>query len=191
MNQIQKCVDYLIPLINNLDHLQIDAICQLFLSTREKGGTIYFAGNGGSASTASHFAQDLGQIGYKLKIRGFKTVCLNDSISIVTAIGNDFGYEHIFSIQINNSFGKNDTLVVLSASGNSPNVVNAVCAANDCGGTTVGLTGFDGGKLKSLCDHLVHVDTELGQYGPVESVHLIVNHIIFAYLLDYLDENTN
>ena len=190
---MNRYVNNLSILLSKLDCDRVKEVADLFLSTREKGGTIFFAGNGGSASTASHFAQDVGQIGYKLNIQVFKTVCLNDSIPVITAISNDYGYDYIFSTQLRQMFEKKDVLVMLSASGNSPNVINAARLAIVRGGTTVGLVGFDGGSLKSICDYVVHIDTEPGEYGLVEDLHLVIDHMIFDYLFKRLksDENTN
>jgi len=153
------------------------------LQARDHDKTIYFAGNGGSAATASHFAQDMGEVGRKIKERGFRTVSLNDNVSAVTAISNDYGYEQVFLLQIENNFDAGDVLVVISASGNSPNVVKAVELARQKGGVTVGLVGFDGGRLAQICDHVVHVKSNKGEYGPVEDIHLVLNHMIVAYLI--------
>ena len=118
-------------------------------------------GNGGSAATASHFTQDLGDVGRKANVEGFKTRSLTDNTSLITALGNDFGYDKIFSIQMEEIFNKGDVLVVISASGNSLNVVNAVELAKDLQGTTVGFVGFDGGKLSAMCDYVIHVKSSL------------------------------
>jgi len=153
------------------------------LEARDHDKTIYFVGNGGSAATASHFSQDMGEVGRKIKARGFRTQSLNDNVSALTAISNDYGYEQVFALQIQNNFDSGDVLVVISASGNSPNVVKAVELAKQIGGTTVGLVGFDGGRLAQICDHVVHVQSNKGEYGPVEDIHLVLNHMIVSYLI--------
>lgn len=167
----------------DLDPHAIGSVIDCFLTARDNKQTIFFAGNGGSASTASHFAQDLGEVGRKAKVPGFKTLSLTDNVSLLSAIGNDYGFDKIFTIQLLELFNPGDVLVAISASGNSPNVVDAVKFAKDAGGKTIGLVGFDGGKIKDFCDHIIHVKTGAGEYGPVEDVHMIMDHLITSYLI--------
>lgn len=165
-------------------------VSKCFLDAREKGATIFFVGNGGSAATASHFAQDLSEVGRKAKVRSFKTLSLTDNVSFLTAVGNDYGYDKVFLIQLLELFNKGDVFVAISASGNSPNVIEAVKFAKEKGGITVGLVGFDGGKLVDLCDHVIHVVSNKGEYGPVEDIHMTLDHMITSFLMLALgDEN--
>jgi D-sedoheptulose 7-phosphate isomerase len=181
-----RYAQYMCQLLTELDTPAVQTMVNMFLEARERGNIIFFAGNGGSAATASHFSQDLGEVGRKVNQAGFKTMSLTDNVSQITAIGNDYGYEYIFSIQLKEIFRSGDVLVVISASGNSPNVVNAVEMAKRLGGQTIGLVGFDGGKLSHLCDHIVHVRTPKGEYGPVEDVHMILDHMVTSFLIDHL-----
>jgi len=174
---------YVNKLLMDLDANAINNVIDCFLTARKNRKTIFFAGNGGSAATASHFAQDLGEVGRKSKKLGFRTLSLTDNISLVTAIGNDYGFDRIFIIQLSELFSPGDLLVAISASGNSLNVINAVEFAKNAGGTTIGLVGFDGGKMKNMCDHIIHVKTDMGEYGPVEDVHMIMDHLITSYLI--------
>ena len=152
---------------------------------RLAGKKIYFAGNGGSAATASHFAADFLGVNIKKFIEPpFQTVSLCDNAAVTLAFGNDFGYEKIFVNQLKSLFNVGDVLVVISASGNSSNVVEAVEWANLNGGITVGLVGFDGGKLQKVCSHSVLCKTEKGEYGPVEDFHMIIDHIINCFLIE-------
>lgn len=175
--------EYIARLLSNLDLESVKNVVECFYKARERRSIIYFAGNGGSAATASHFAQDLGEVGRKTKGDLFRTISLTDNVSFITAMGNDYGYDKIFTGQMNNLFEKDDILVAISASGNSPNIVEAVRLAKQLGGTTVGLVGFDGGQLAELCDHVIHVETNKGEYGPVEDVHLIIDHMITSYII--------
>lgn len=175
-------------LLSNLDPVAIGDVINCFLTARTDRKTIYFAGNGGSASTASHFSQDLGEVGRKASKPGFKTLSLTENISLLSAIGNDYGFDKIFTVQLLELFNPGDVLVAISASGNSPNVVNAVQFAKDAGGKTIGLVGFDGGKMKDICDYVIHVKTNKGEYGPVEDVHMIMDHLITSYLILKLSE---
>ncbi len=174
--------NYLNVLQMKLNITNINDVINCFITAREKGKTIYFAGNGGSAATASHFAQDLGEIGRKARVRSFKTISLTDNVSLLTAICNDYGYEKAFSIQLSELFSRGDVLVVISVSGNSPNVIDAVKQAKEMGGDTIGLVGFDGGKLLEMCDYVIHVKTDKGEYGPVEDIHMILDHMITSFL---------
>lgn len=180
---------YLNELLTAIDTESISGVIDCFLTARDNNRTIFFAGNGGSASTASHFAQDLGEVGRKTNKPGFRTLSLTDNISLLSAIGNDYGFDKIFSIQLSELFSQGDILVAISASGNSPNVVNAVEFARKAGGKTIGLVGFDGGKMKNMCDHVIHVKTDVGTYGPAEDAHMIMDHLITSYLILKLSDN--
>lgn len=182
---------HLNDILLNLEVNDIDNVVKCFLTARKNKNTIFFAGNGGSAATASHFAQDLGEVGRKSNKPGFKTLSLTDNVSLISAIGNDYGYDKIFTVQMVEMFNAGDVLVAISASGNSPNIINAVEFAKKTGGKTIGLIGFDGGKMKNLCDHFVHVKTNSGEYGPVEDVHLIMDHLITSYLMFMMSDDAN
>jgi len=172
---------YLAKLTSELDFDAISQFVDLLLHTRQSGKTVYFVGNGGSAATASHFANDLA-IGTRCPELPFKVVSLTDNVPVLTAIGNDFGYDQLFVKQLEVYMQKGDVLVAISASGNSPNVIKAVEFANAMDNATVGLSGFDGGKLRTLCKHNIHVQTNKGEYGPVEDVHMFLDHLIMTYL---------
>jgi D-sedoheptulose 7-phosphate isomerase len=177
-------VKRLIQLLNEMDLSQIDFLLDVCNQARLRGSTIYFAGNGGSASTASHFASDFLGANIKRKLTpAYQVVSLCDNNAIITAFGNDFGFEKIYTNQLESLYCEGDVLVVISASGNSPNVVEAVEWVNKKDGTTFGLLGFDGGKLLQVCTHSFVCHSEKGEYGPVEDIHLIVDHIINAYIL--------
>jgi D-sedoheptulose 7-phosphate isomerase len=179
----KKYFEHLHEILISLDLNEIEAVENCFLLARKNKKTVFFIGNGGSAATASHFAQDLGEVGRKAKVPGFKSLSLTDNTSLITAAGNDHGYDKIFTVQLEELFGAGDVLVAISASGNSPNVVNAVEFAKKAGGITIGFIGFSGGKLKDICDHVIHAKTPSGEYGPVEDVHLIMDHLIQSHLI--------
>lgn len=176
---------YLNHLLMDLDFNAVSGVIDCFLEARKNKKMIFFAGNGGSAATASHFAQDLSEVGRKVKREGFKTLSLTDCMPSISAIGNDYGYDEIFTFQMKELFCEGDVLTAISASGNSPNVVNAVEFAKQLGGKTIGLVGFDGGKLKDLCDHVIHVKSQNREYGPVEDIHMVLDHMITSYLIFY------
>jgi D-sedoheptulose 7-phosphate isomerase len=173
---------HLTQIFSRLDHSAIEKFIELLLDARNERKRIYFIGNGGSAATASHFANDLA-VGTRSKNLPFSVMSLTDNTPIITAIGNDYGYDQVFVKQLESYFKTGDILVAISASGNSPNILKAVEYVNYNKGIVVGLTGFDGGKLKNLVDIAIHVPTEKGDYGPVEDVHMILDHLIGTYLM--------
>ncbi len=180
--------NYLHETLLKVDTKVLDRIVNVLLEARKNGKTIYFIGNGGSAATASHFMEDMGEIGRKLGIKVFNSISLTDNVAFITAAANDHGYDKIFSFQMQGSFQKGDILVAISASGNSPNIIEAVKFAKDKGGIVIGLVGFDGGKLLQMSDYTFHIKTSKGEYGPVEDSHMIFDHILTSYLYYHLKQ---
>ncbi len=179
---IDSYLVHLSEVIAKLDRGAVSKFVELILKAREDEQTIFFIGNGGSAATATHFANDLA-IGTRSKRKPFRVISLTDNNAVMTAIANDFGYEHLFTKQLEALYQPGDLLVAISASGNSPNLLNAVVYVKGRKGTTIGLTGFDGGQLKKQVDYSIHVPTGMGEYGPAEDVHMIVDHVIGTYLM--------
>ncbi len=177
---------YIEKLKKLLDSIEIDSIkgiIELLENTEKNKGVIYVIGNGGSAATASHMANDL-NVGLKRrKIRKFNVVSLADNCSVGTAISNDIGFENLFYMQLEDVITHNDLLISISCSGDSPNIIKAVEYAKTMNAKIVGCTGFSGGKLKGLSDVSFHVDTEKGEYGLVEDLHMILDHIIYSYYI--------
>lgn len=175
-------VRYVARLLENLDYRSLTEIARILEEARERGKKIFLIGNGGSAATASHFAQDLA-LGARARNRPiFKTLCLTDNVSSITALANDRGYEEVFKGQMEGMFEPGDVLLVFSASGNSDNVLEAIQYARERGGIAVGVVGFDGGKARELCQACLHIPTDQGEYGPVEAIHVFVTHILANYL---------
>ena len=175
-------VENLIGFLNALDHDKIAAIAGLFEKIKSNKGRIYFAGNGGSASTCGHFVNDFHAGSLRHGGGGYRLIDLTSNVAALTALANDVGYDEVFSKQLEQVIEAKDALIVISASGNSKNLLKAVEYAKSQGATTVGLLGFDGGQLKLKCDLSLIVSSAQGQYGPVEDVHLIINHLISTYL---------
>jgi len=182
----QKYFERLQQVLDGIDHSQIESFVDLLLQARQSGRNIFFVGNGGSAATSSHFANDL-SIGTRQQEKSFKVISLVDNIATLSAIGNDYGYDQIFARQIKVYGQKGDLLVGISASGNSPNLLRAFESGRELGLVTVSITAFDGGKLKQIADHSVHVPTNAGEYGPAEDAHLILDHLITYYFQNVLD----
>ena len=153
-------------------------VLEILRNARDDHATIYLCGNGGSAATASHWVNDLGKA---TKVNGhpaMRVMSLSDNVSWLTALANDEGYDRIFAGQLENFARPRDVLIVISASGNSPNLLKAVEIAQSRGVTTVGLLGFDGGALKERLDDYLWIPTEKGVYGLVESFHTLLCHIL-------------
>ena len=174
-------LDYLSEVIAQLDERAIAGFIEVLLDARERGARIFFIGNGGSAATASHFANDIA-IGTREREKPFRAISLTDNVAVMTAIANDDGYDLVFVQQLQTNLAPGDVVVAISASGNSPNVVKAIDYANERGCRTVGLTGFDGGELARKASLNVHIPTSKGEYGPAEDGHMILDHLVGAYL---------
>ena len=153
------------------------------------GRQVFIIGNGGSAATASHMACDLGKTilpsAAGERTRRFRVMALTDNVPWMTALANDLGYEHIFSEQLKNLVQKGDVLIAISGSGNSPNIVKGVQAAKALGATVVGILGFDGGKVKDLVDTSVLIRSN--NYGYVEDLHMVLDHLITAYFREVVN----
>lgn len=171
----------LTAVLSAIDPEAIARAAEAMWRAREEGRRIFFLGNGGSAATASHFANDIG-IGTRSDGPPFRALSLTDNAAVMTCIANDFGYEHVFVEQLKLHLEPGDLVVAISASGNSPNVLAAVDYARERGNTTIGLTGFGGGALRERATIAVHVPTERGEYGPVEDAHMVLDHLISTYL---------
>ena len=178
-------LDHVSTILTKIDRASISEFVAILLDARERGTRIFFIGNGGSAATATHFANDIA-IGTRTLDKPFRAMSLTDNAAVITAIANDDGYDAVFVQQLKALAGPRDVVVAISASGNSSNVLQAVEWANDHNTITVGLTGFDGGALRNLAHYSVHVPTEKGEYGPVEDSHLVLDHLITNYLIGYI-----
>lgn len=172
---------YVGTVLGRICQTQIAAFVGALLDARSRDACVFFLGNGGSAATASHFVNDL-SVGTRCSTRPFRTLSLSDNVAVITAIANDHGYEDVFVRQLQFLCKPEDVVVAISASGNSPNVLSAVRWANAHGALTIGLTGFDGGQLRTLVRLNVHVPTQVGEYGPVEDAHMALDHLVTSYL---------
>ena len=189
----QFAKDYLTGLKSVLDRLPLDVLEKLFTvieKAHAAGQQIFVIGNGGSAATASHMMNDLnkGTLGHKgdAPWKRFKVIALTDNVSLMTAWANDTDYNTVFSEPLKNLANRGDVLIAISASGNSPNIITAVEVAKQLGVKVLGLGGFTGGKLAQLADVCVVVPSN--DYGPVEDVHMIIDHILVGYLYAKLKE---
>jgi D-sedoheptulose 7-phosphate isomerase len=170
--------DELQSVLIRLSHDAINEIADALVKANESGQMVYLFGNGGSASLASHLACDLGKgTAYCNGGKRFRVLALTDNLPTLTAWANDSSYEDIFSEQLKNFVQPRDVAFAISGSGNSKNVLNALQVAREAGAITVGISGFQGGAMKSLCDICVVVPSNDMQF--IEDLHLAMAHSIF------------
>lgn len=179
-NYFQNYSDYLYKVLKKIDQKEITNFEKMLFKLRKNNANIFVFGNGGAASTAITMSNDLGfDILKKTKKKPFKFICLNENQSVLTAIANDVGYEKIFLNQLKIHFKpKKDAALILSASGNSKNLIEAAKWVKKNKGTILSIVGFNGGKLKKISDICIHIKTNQNEYGPVEDIQLIINHIL-------------
>ena len=178
---IKNYFEYNSSIMQSLDYSALEKFVDLILSSREKNQTIFFVGNGGSASTATHFVNDI-TLGSRQFEDPFRCISLCDNQACITAIGNDDGYENIFLQQLQTLFKPGDILVAISASGNSQNLLDAADWIKTKDGYMVGLTSFDGGILKEKSDLNIHVPAVKGEYGPAEDIHMMICGLVGTLL---------
>jgi len=181
VNSISQCRTYFELLSKTIESVpfdDVDRVATLLVRAYEHEHSIFLFGNGGSAALASHFACDLGKGTVKGAKKRFRVMALTDNVPLMTAWANDSKYEDIFAEQLANFARPGDLAFAISASGNSPNVLHALRTANDLGSTTVGLGGFAGGKMRTLCDACIVVPCDNMQI--IEDLQLCVAHSLFT-----------
>ncbi len=163
-----------------LDFEGVGRLAEWVLAARRSKRTVFVMGNGGSAATASHIATDLSKTASVPGREQLRCLSLADNTSLITAIGNDLSFDEIFSRQMENLVGRGDVVLLVSGSGNSPNLLRAARLARARGAKTAALLGFDGGKLKRLVELPILVASD--QYGVIEDLHLSIGHILTFFL---------
>ncbi len=164
--------------LSKLDVNAINGAMNMILGAYNGKHTIYIFGNGGSSATASHYQNDFNKGISEYTDIKFRFQCLNDNIATVMAIANDIGFEEVFRFQLRNKLEEGDIIIAISGSGNSKNVINAVEYAKSCGNKIIGMTGFNGGKLKELSDISLHVPVMSMQ--TTEDIHMVFDHLIMS-----------
>lgn len=178
-------IEHLKEILNKFPHEQFENLVGVMLDAYRDGRRIFVMGNGGSASTASHWVCDINKGCCLGKDTKFKMISLNDSISTLLAYANDISYEDVFVEQLKNFFNPGDVVIGISGSGNSANILKAIAYANRHGGITVGLCGCSGGKLYHMVDIPIHAKADDMQ--KVEDIHLIIAHMAMQGILRKLD----
>jgi len=171
-------------IVDDIDLAGVLRAVELLRKARDRGATIYIAGNGGSATTATHLANDLGKATKQSGQRPLKVLSLSDNVAWLTALANDEGYDRVFAGQLENFAEEGDLLIVISASGRSANLVAAVDLALQRGVDTLGILGFDGGVLKDRVDECLWVKSRIGAYGPVETGHALLCDLLTTSLIN-------
>ena len=183
MESIQSYISTLHQTIDQLPQNLIAEVIDILHNARMRGNQVFIMGNGGSASTASHFVCDLAKNTRHDDLPHFRVVGLTDNMAIFSAYANDEGYASVFSQQLANLIRPNDVVIGISASGNSQNVLNAIEEARKHDGvTTIGFTGFDGGRLGQMVHINIHVKSNIIEH--VEDIHLMLEHMIVKTMKD-------
>jgi D-sedoheptulose 7-phosphate isomerase len=179
---VSRYFDHLKEVLDSIPPETVGAILKAVEDAAMRGSTVFFIGNGGSASIASHFVNDLV---YGTRCEGHPRVratSVTDNLAVVTALANDNGYDQSFVIQLEERVRPDDVVVALSVSGNSPNVVEALRFAKKAGATVIACTGFPNGKIREFADIDLHLDLVRGEYGPAEDVFMILDHLVYSSL---------
>ena len=182
MEQITSYISVLQDTVGKLPVESITRVVATLQNARLEGRKVFIMGNGGSASTATHFVCDLAKNTRHDSLPHFRVIGLTDNMAIFSAYANDEGYDNVFAAQLANLVEAEDVVIAISAIGNSANVVKAMEAAKVYNAVTVGFTGFTGGKLASLVDIQVHVDSYVIEH--VEDIHLMLEHMIVKAIKD-------
>jgi D-sedoheptulose 7-phosphate isomerase len=185
---VQDYLDGLKRVIDDLEVEQVTTVMHRLLDAYRRRASVYVFGNGGSASTASHFVNDFNKgVSEQLEV-GFRFYSLNDNVPTLMAVANDISYDDVFALQLRNYLRPRDVVIAISGSGNSVNVIRAVRLAKERGAETIGLVGFDGGLLKTIVDYCVHVS--VNDMQKVEDLHLVLNHVMMAIFKDHLESGS-
>lgn len=180
MDGIRHYIDQIKDTLDRLPWEAIQATIAVLQEARLNDRQVFIMGNGGSAATASHFACDLGKGTLMPGYPRFRVIALTDNMPLFSALANDFGYDRVFVEQLASLVQPKDVVIGISGSGNSPNVLNAIFFARQVGATTIGMTGFDGGRLKELVDICILVPNHCME--QVEDLHLMLEHLISTQL---------
>jgi D-sedoheptulose 7-phosphate isomerase len=168
--------------IDLIDCEKVHQAIEWFRDARNSGATIFTCGNGGSASTASHFGCDIVKGASFNKPQRFRIMPLTDPLPTLTAYANDVGYDYVFVEQLRNFARAGDVFMAISGSGNSPNVLRAMEYADSVGCKTIALTGRDGGKLGPMAQ--LNIQVAAPHMGRIEDAHLVVCHMICYYFME-------
>ena len=183
-NDIKNYINLEKEILDKIDVKAIDKAIQLIEVTYQEEHNIYVFGNGGSSATAMHYQNDFNKGLSETLQKKFNFVCLSNDVTILMAIANDIGFEEVFRYQLIGKLKEGDIVIAISGSGNSKNVINAITYAKEQGNQIIGLTGYDGGRLKTESDISLHVPVNSMQI--TEDIHMIFDHLIMSILYKHL-----
>ena len=189
LNTYSNYLEQLKSVLDGLNMAELDAATGVLVEAFNNDKTVFVAGNGGSAATASHLACDfckttLGKTP-KDRERRLRSIALSDNVPLMTAYGNDVAYDDIFGEQLRTLARSGDVLIVITASGNSPNIIRAIEAAKKVGVKTIAFLGFQGGKAKDMVDHSILAESS--NYGVIEDAHSVFMHMLTEHLKAVVD----
>lgn len=185
IQKIQKYLEMEQQVLQSLRPKEINDVMNVLETARLNKRRIFVCGNGGSASTASHFECDFNKgISYAQEIK-YDFECLGDNVPMMMAIANDISYDDIFVTPLKNKLKSKDVVLGISGSGNSENICKALEYANERGGISMALVGYDGGRVKEIAKHYIHVN--INNMQIVEDVHLVMNHLMMYILSGMMD----
>ncbi|MCC6476098.1 SIS domain-containing protein [bacterium] len=181
---VRSYFERLKQVLDSVNIAEVTRVLEIFEDAYRRDATVYICGNGGSWATASHWVCDFSKGSNCEGKRRFRMFALGDNVPMLTAYANDVHYHSVFSEPVKTYVRKGDVVVLITASGNSPNILEAATAAREAGAITVGLIGFGGGKLQAMTDHSVVVPSR--EYGPVEDLHMILDHIVSTFVREII-----
>jgi len=181
---MENYLSLLIQSIRTLDRGEIEKVAEIIRASCDQEHTIFTMGNGGSGTTASHMVCDFNNGAAARLAKKFKVMCLNDNMPSFSAIANDLSYEAVFEEQLKTWMRPGDVVIGFSVSGNSKNILRAIRYANKNGATTIGFCGFDGGRLKKMARHCIHV--QVHDMKIAEDVHAVIGHMLMKLLIGRL-----
>jgi D-sedoheptulose 7-phosphate isomerase len=187
MDNVESYLERLRTALDSLPSARLSKLGELLYRAYRNEKQVFTLGNGGSAATASHMAADLAKNTIGPNMRRFRVLSLNDNTPMLTALANDLGYANVFSEQLKSLIRAGDLLIVLSTSGSSPNVVNAIRCAREHSAEVVAIVGSTGGEAAALADLPIVVPSD--HSGVVEDVHLVINHITIDYFKSKLADD--
>ena len=179
--KLENYINLVIAIVKNSNFENIEHLFDRLKRHFNQGGRIFLVGNGGSAAVASHAVTDLSKLSFNNN--KLNPISLNSNMSLITAISNDEGYENVFSYMITNyKVTSKDTLITISSSGNSANLINLINECKSTGIEIYSLLGFDGGEIKNISKYPILAKSKNGYYGPVEDIHMMIIHL-FSHLI--------
>lgn len=175
-------LQHMAQVVASLDPEAVASVTGIIHDVAANDKTLFLIANGGSAAVSTHWVNDLSANTVVTGQPGYRVISLTDNASSITALGNDASFNEIFTIQLKANMRPGDVVLAMSVSGNSPNLVSAMNYANENGAVTIACTGMEGGKLRELAQHSIHINSTKDEYGPIEDMFSVIMHIIQSHI---------